>query len=530
MKLSIITSGKNDDYINFVKRMQHNLSKLNDNIDKLKLNDVEIIAVDWGSEKKLSDVMDASNFKFTKFIHVPPHLADKYSPDSKFSWGQSLNVGYRRSKGEYVFLIDGDSYLPLESFEKLYNLVNGFKKADNIFYWGSRHHLPYEIHSSSSSIDPIDRSILEWNNNRDIWPSDKVNLSHFGGTAMGILLSRNICEESTLFYEKLNKWGWTDIEIHNRISRKYQCCGDLRDLGMDFFHLDHHKVQHGSSKNGQNDFLNSEEFRANDDNWGLANESLEIRDMNPDALNKRISRWITEYLDSSNLDCLIVGISGGIDSALVSTLCARTGKKTIVVSMPIRQAKDQLERAHKHIEWLKSNYPNVVSMELDLTQTFETFSALFDIENKLALANSRSRLRMTALYQIAGTHGGIVVGTGNKIEDFGIGFFTKYGDGGVDISPIGDLNKTEVREMAKELGVIEDIILAKPTDGLWDEDRTDEDQIGATYEELEWAMWFMENNYSATSLPDRQMKVLLIFDKLNRKNRHKIIEIPVFKK
>jgi len=244
-------------------------------------------------------------------------------------------------------------------------------------------------------------------------------------------------------------------------------------------------------------------------------------------LHNKISNWLQEYLESNNLDCFVIGISGGIDSALTSTLCAQTGEKTLVISMPIHQAKDQLQRANNHIQWLKEKYSNVESFEFDLTQTFETFKALFDKENKLALANSRSRLRMVTLYQLATTYKGLVVGTGNKVEDFGIGFYTKYGDGGVDISPIADLTKTEVREMAVKLGINPEIITAKSTDGLWEDDRTDEDQIGASYEELEWAMNY-EGSYS--NLNDRQKQIIDIFAKLNTQNQHKMNPIPVFKK
>ena len=244
-------------------------------------------------------------------------------------------------------------------------------------------------------------------------------------------------------------------------------------------------------------------------------------------LHQKISNWLSTYLDQNNLECFVIGISGGIDSALTSTLCAQTGKKTIVISMPIHQSKDQLERAHDHIQWLKQNYSNIESFEIDLTNTFETFKSLFDIEHKLSLANSRSRLRMVTLYQIAGTYKGLVVGTGNKIEDFGVGFFTKYGDGGVDISPIADLTKTDVRQMARELGIIEEILTAKPTDGLWDDDRTDEDQMGATYEELEWAMNF---NGNPEELFGRMKEVYYIYTELNLRNQHKMVSIPVFRK
>lgn len=244
-------------------------------------------------------------------------------------------------------------------------------------------------------------------------------------------------------------------------------------------------------------------------------------------LHSKISQWLNNYLSSSPLETFVIGISGGIDSALTSTLCAKTGRKTIIISMPIHQAPDQLQRAHKHIQWLKEKYPNVESFEFDLTNTFETFKSLFPIESKLALANSRSRLRMVTLYQIAGMYNGLVVGTGNKVEDFGIGFFTKYGDGGVDISPIADLTKTEVRKMARELNVIEEILIAPPTDGLWEDDRSDEDQIGATYEELEWIMEFKGN---PEELLGRQKEVYYIYNKFNKQNQHKITPIPIFKK
>jgi NAD+ synthase len=244
-------------------------------------------------------------------------------------------------------------------------------------------------------------------------------------------------------------------------------------------------------------------------------------------LHYQISNWLKEYLENSNLTSFIIGVSGGIDSALVSTLCAQTGKKTIVLSMPIHQQPYQLSRAYKHIQWLKAKYSNVESFEFDLTNTFETFKLLFHVENKLALANSRSRLRMVTLYQIAGTYSGLVVGTGNKIEDFGVGFFTKYGDGGVDISPIADLTKTEVRQTAHELGIIEEILLAQPTDGLWEDDRSDEDQLGATYPELEWAMEFKGNE---NTLSPRELEVLNIYRKFNNQNKHKIKIIPIFKK
>jgi NAD+ synthase len=244
-------------------------------------------------------------------------------------------------------------------------------------------------------------------------------------------------------------------------------------------------------------------------------------------LEKKISSWITNYLDNTNLSSLIVGVSGGIDSALTSTLCAMSNKKTIVVSIPIFQNESQLNLAKKHIEWLKSNFNNVISIEIDMSDVFSMFEKKFDSCHNLSSANSKSRLRMVTLYHISSLNNGIVVGTGNKVEDFGIGFFTKYGDGGVDISPIADLTKTEVRELASNLGIIEEIIQAEPTDGLWDDDRTDEQQIGATYSELEWAMSFDGN---LSDLTEKEIDVLQIYKKFNKMNAHKMTTIPIFKK
>ena len=243
-------------------------------------------------------------------------------------------------------------------------------------------------------------------------------------------------------------------------------------------------------------------------------------------LDKDISYWLNQYLTTNKLNTFVIGVSGGIDSAVTSTLCALTGKPTIVVSMPIHQAPNQLQRAHNHINWLKENFSNVSSIEYDLTPVFETFKSLFDNDDLLALANSRARLRMTTLYQVAAENKGIVVGTGNKVEDFGVGFYTKYGDGGVDISPIADLMKSEVKQLAQQLGIINEIIIAPPTDGLWGDDRTDEDQIGASYEELEWAMNYSDNPLSTCSA--RQREVLDIYYRFNKQNKHKMTPIPVF--
>ena len=237
--------------------------------------------------------------------------------------------------------------------------------------------------------------------------------------------------------------------------------------------------------------------------------------------------WIKEYANKYFKKSLIIGISGGIDSALTSTLCAMTGLTTIVLSMPIYQKKNELDNAEKHIKWLCSQYNNVQFMNIDLSDFFDQFknSIPKSHHSELGLANSKARIRMLTLYQIATQENGIVVGTGNKIEDFGIGFFTKYGDGGVDISPIADLNKSEVKNLAQALNIITDIITAPPTDGLWSDGRTDEKQIGATYKELEWAMEFNSNR----DLNSREKKVMQIYHELNQKNQHKMKPIPICK-
>jgi NAD+ synthase len=238
-------------------------------------------------------------------------------------------------------------------------------------------------------------------------------------------------------------------------------------------------------------------------------------------LQKRIVQWIKNYAEKNGIKSLVVGVSGGIDSAVVSTLCAETGLPVFALGMPILQNKDQLSLSGDHLNWLANKYTNVVIHEIEMTQLFNSFCNTLGIHgyssNKLALANSRSRLRMVTLYQVAGSAGGIVVGTGNKIEDYGVGFYTKYGDGGVDIAPIADLYKTEVWMLGKFLGVSQSIIDAPPTDGLWDDSRTDEDQLGATYIELEEAM--EKSNGPAVK----------ILEKFNLLNKHKMIPIPTFK-
>ena len=233
-----------------------------------------------------------------------------------------------------------------------------------------------------------------------------------------------------------------------------------------------------------------------------------------------IKNWINDYCKSMSKepDSLIIGISGGIDSSVTSTLCALTGKKTIVLSMPINQIKEQRNLSLKHQEWLKKKFKNVAGYLIDLDNVFKSFkTSLTQFDNEHGMANSRARLRMTTLYQAAASNNGIVVGTGNKVEDFGVGFYTKYGDGGVDISPIADCTKSQVWEMGKHLGVLEEIAKAQPTDGLWDDGRTDVAQLGMSYQELEKAM------KDPTSAGYKK------YLKIRKKNLHKMNPIPFCK-
>ena len=233
-----------------------------------------------------------------------------------------------------------------------------------------------------------------------------------------------------------------------------------------------------------------------------------------------IKKWILDYCKSmpKEAETLVVGISGGIDSSVTSTICALTGKKTIVVSMPIKQIKEQQDLSLKHQDWLKNKFKNVESHLIILDNVFKSFKvSLSEFDNEHGLANSRARLRMTTLYQVAASNNGIVVGTGNKIEDFGVGFYTKYGDGGVDISPIADCSKSQVWEMGKSLGILKEIVQAKPTDGLWDDGRTDVNQLGMTYKELEEAMKDLSNKNHKKYL------------EIRKRNLHKMNPIPVCK-
>ena len=242
--------------------------------------------------------------------------------------------------------------------------------------------------------------------------------------------------------------------------------------------------------------------------------------MKPFEKVKFISNWIKSYVDQmpNKAQSLVIGISGGIDSSVSSTLSAMTGLKTIVLTMPIKQKENQHDLSLKHQEWLTKKFKNVEAHTISLDKLFETFSSTLNkFDNEHGYANSRARLRMTTLYQVAAANKGIVVGTGNKVEDFGVGFYTKYGDGGVDISPIADCNKTEVWELGKELGILKEIIDAPPTDGLWDDGRTDEGQLGFNYSELEDAM-------SNPNSPHRDQ-----YEKIRNQNLHKMEPIPVCK-
>ena len=253
-----------------------------------------------------------------------------------------------------------------------------------------------------------------------------------------------------------------------------------------------------------------------------------------EKINQHIVKWLLDYATNAKVKGFVVGISGGIDSALTSSLCAQTGLPTLCVEMPIHQAESHVNRANEHINQLKKRFPNVFNERTDLTPIFESFrSQVPSSENEavlhLSLANTRARLRMTTLYYFAGLHSFLVAGTGNKVEDFGVGFYTKYGDGGVDISPIADLVKSEVRLLATYLQVPESILKAKPTDGLFGDDRSDEDQIGANYDELEWVMAQIENGKTIEDFSGREAQIFSIYKRLNTANQHKMNPIPVCK-
>lgn len=242
-------------------------------------------------------------------------------------------------------------------------------------------------------------------------------------------------------------------------------------------------------------------------------------------LEDKLLKWISNYVSKHNIKTLVVGVSGGVDSAVVSTLCVKSGIPTIAVGMPLNSKFENTRLSNLQLDFVSKM--GAKTFEYNLSKTYESFKDLMlpHFDSPLSFANSKSRLRMITLYHIATTMKGIVVGTGNKVEDFGVGFYTKYGDGGVDISPIADLYKTEVRELARHLGIFNEIIEAEPTDGLWDDNRNDEQQIGATYEELEWVM---EYGIDKEELTKKEENLVNIYNNLHNKNKHKMVPIPIF--
>lgn len=254
--------------------------------------------------------------------------------------------------------------------------------------------------------------------------------------------------------------------------------------------------------------------------------------MQTEKVVNHIVKWLKEYALNANVNGFVVGISGGIDSAVTSTLCAKTGLDVLCLEMPIHQAKSHVSRAQEHIAQLKNNFKNVSDMQADLTPVFEEFKTEVSLEGNqaivdMALANTRARLRMTTLYYYAGLKKLLVAGTGNKVEDFGVGFYTKYGDGGVDLSPIADLLKSEVYEIARVLNIPESIMNAAPSDGLFGDTRSDEDQIGASYPELEWAMKMVEEHKTEADFVGREKEVFKIYKRFNSSNKHKMKPIPI---
>ncbi|WP_299488250.1 NAD(+) synthase [uncultured Allomuricauda sp.] len=254
--------------------------------------------------------------------------------------------------------------------------------------------------------------------------------------------------------------------------------------------------------------------------------------MQTEKVIEHIVTWLKDYATKANCKGFVIGVSGGIDSAVTSTLCAKTGLDLLCLEMPIHQGENQVTRADRHIDWLIENFNNTSRQKVNLTPVFDSLVESFPkVDNEedrfMSLANTRARLRMTTLYYFAALNGYLVAGTGNKVEDFGIGFYTKYGDGGVDLSPIADLLKTEVYALGKTLGVNQDIMDAAPTDGLWGDSRTDEDQIGASYPELEWAMSMDNKGKTLEEFSDRKKEVFSIYKKFNTANKHKMIPIPI---
>lgn len=279
LDLSFVMAGKNDDYAgNFLDRIKFNITKLNKNLQILQKDNVEIIVVDWASDEKLSDTLNIPNLTHVKFLYVPHDVANQVSPDNGFSSVHALNAGYRKSNGKYVFFIDGDSYINLETTKKVVELCENLsKKNEDAYFWASRYHLPYEVHSTCTTINEIDMHINQWNEGgRQGWKREKINLENVVAP-MGLLLSRNIADESTCYYEKLNKWGYIEIELFDRLKPNFKCNGDLdNNEDMYFFHLDHHTIGKQGKSNQFNKHEKANSLQANGTNWGLYDYNLQL--------------------------------------------------------------------------------------------------------------------------------------------------------------------------------------------------------------------------------------------------------------
>jgi hypothetical protein len=283
MLLTIVTQGKNDDYCgNFKQRFENSINKLIDNIEKLNvIKDVEIIIVDWGSDEysKLSESINIKKTEIVNFLYVPQNITNKFQG---FSIPHTQNAGFRRGKGEYSLLLEGDSYIDIDSFKKLINFLK--KKPTNIFYWGSRYHIPYDVHSKTSSFSELDMSIQNWiDDGKKLskpfefsWYHDKIDINRFVGGATALLVSKNVYEDCTGQYEILTKWGWSDVELHNRLLKIHSCNGDLEDLGVTFYTQLHHHDGYGGTVHGSNPHHTSDYIKANSNDWGLINYDLEL--------------------------------------------------------------------------------------------------------------------------------------------------------------------------------------------------------------------------------------------------------------
>lgn len=292
MNLTIVTCGRNDNFAgNFLQRLEHNLNKLSENIEKLGLeNEVEIIVTDWGSpdDSKISDVIKVDKKNFIKYLHVPYDLTIKYSPNSSFSLPHAMNAAVRRMSGRYMLSLDADSYVPLETFKGVYDLILNDNSREYTFYWGSRYFIPYKTQIEVNNIQEMDELIKKWSDSgkptvrqeemSNGWVHSKIyftnNMTAFSGGACALLINKEIAQSSNFLFEALTKWGWCDCEIHERLSTKYKCFGDLEDISGDFFHIGHHEVKTGQDLHGWNPTIKANTFAANGENWGLGSENL----------------------------------------------------------------------------------------------------------------------------------------------------------------------------------------------------------------------------------------------------------------